>query len=174
MSKDEEWRAVHGYEGKYEVSSDGRVRSIDRVVACCYGSERAARGQEISTHLRNGYFSVRLWSGGASRLEYVHALVCMAWHGRRPIGNDVAHEDGDPLNNDPGNLSWKTHADNQRDMIRHGTSTRGKGGKLTKDAVLAIRLLEGVEGPVSVGSRYGIDHSTVCHIWKRKIWRWLE
>lgn len=59
---------------------------------------------------------------------YAHDLVCTAFHGPRPEGKEVAHEDGDPLNNRADNLSWKTHAENQLDIRRHGTG-RGRFSK---------------------------------------------
>jgi hypothetical protein len=79
-----------------------------------------------------GYIQITITSNrspsGKQMKVYVHDLVCRAFHGERPEGKEVAHEDRNPSNNSAENLSWKTHAENQSDIRRHG-SGRGRNSK---------------------------------------------
>lgn len=122
MSAPEEWRPIEGRDG-YEISSLGRVRSVDRVICQVSRSghpyERRMRGR-IQTPWPTGtigYLTVNL---GQGIRRYVHQLVCEAWHGPRPDGEQARHFDGDHLNNTPENVLWGTDSQNKQDMIRHG------------------------------------------------------
>lgn len=117
MDQIEEWRPVDGSPG-YEVSSLGRVRSLDRTVRRSNGSLQSVRGQMMTQRVKaTGYRFVRL----AGRYHYVHRLVLTAFVGPRPEDMETCHNDGDPANNVVGNLRWDTHAENNRDKSRHGT-----------------------------------------------------
>lgn len=124
----EEWRPVVGYEGLYEVSSIGRVRSVDRVVP----DGRHFRGAMRACPIQHGRRSVKLSRRGPKKF-HVHVLVAEAFHGPRPLGCEVRHLDGDSLNNCADNLRWGTKSENTMDQIRHGThhkarQTRCKNG----------------------------------------------
>jgi hypothetical protein len=105
------WRPVVGYEGHYEVSDAGRVRSLKR-------GRVALLKYRVST---KGYPFVQLYLNGKQITRYVHALVAEAFNGPRPDGLEVRHLDGDNTNNVPSNLTYGTHAENIQDAIRHGT-----------------------------------------------------
>lgn len=123
----EEWRAIDGYEGLYEVSSLGRVRSLDRVVLCkrTPGLRRGIVLKPIPD--KDGYPRARLCRDGGIADFKVHQLVCRAFNGPPPRpGMEVRHDDGDPSNNRPGNLFWGTALENAADRKRHGTDARGE------------------------------------------------
>lgn len=114
----EEWRAIPGYEGRYEASSLGRVRSLDRVRS----NGRKWRGRTLKpVPMVRGYLSVNLWLDNSPRMHLVHRLVLAAFVGPAPEGAEGRHMDGDPSHNALGNLSWGTHSENQYDQVRHGT-----------------------------------------------------
>ena len=116
----EEWRPVVGFEGLYEVSSRGRVRSLDRRVNTSSGT-RLSRGQVLKGKRKNGYQEVSLGRNGSRNFRLVHRLVCEAFHGPAPEGKPwVLHRDGDKSNNTPGNLYWGDPKQNAQDMITHG------------------------------------------------------
>ncbi|MFV2195998.1 NUMOD4 motif-containing HNH endonuclease [Nocardiopsis sp. LOL_012] len=105
----EEWRAVVGYEGLYEVSSLGNVRSWTP----------RKNGEPLTPWLnRNGYLRVALGRDGH---HYVHRLVAAAWLGPCPEGQQTRHLDGDKLNNRAPNLAYGSNSDNLLDSVRHGT-----------------------------------------------------
>ena len=119
----EQWKPVYGYEGIYEVSSHGRVRSLDRTVTYSDGRVRRYKGKVLRATLSSGgYPCVSLYSQGKEKRRYVHSLVAEAFIGTRPKGMEVCHNDGDPANNRLDNLRYDTHSDNMLDSVRHGTN----------------------------------------------------
>ena len=118
----EEWRPVPGHPG-YEVSSRGRVRSLDRVmeVGSRWGKTvlLPLKGRMLRQATRpSGHRTLGL-TGGQTR--DVHALVLEAFVGPRPDGMEACHNNGDPADNRLENLRWDTRRENALDRIRHGT-----------------------------------------------------
>jgi len=115
MQPSEEWRAVVGYEGVYEVSNCGNVRRI--------ASAKGTRsGRMLKPHLHTtGRMHVSLSRDGRPVVRKVHRLVALAFLGEPAPGQIVCHYDGDPTNNDVSNLRWDTQVGNHADSVRHGT-----------------------------------------------------
>ncbi|MET8378015.1 NUMOD4 motif-containing HNH endonuclease [Streptomyces microflavus] len=112
MSDAEEWRQIAGYEGLYDVSNLGRVRSWSRL-------KRGAALRPLPN--QQGYLSVALCSAGRVKYRKIHQLVLEAFVGPRPAGNVGRHLDGNLTNNVAGNLAWGTHSENMADCLKHGT-----------------------------------------------------
>lgn len=117
------WATVPGYNDAYEISSEGVVRSIGRVVP--YGKNGSATYKERilkQTKIRNGYFTVKLAYRGATKTEYVHVLMLLAFVGPRPVTKargEIRHLDGDKTNNRLDNLVYGTIHENVADRMRH-------------------------------------------------------
>lgn len=109
------WEAIEGYEGTYEISTCGRLKSLDR-----HNGKRFLRGQLMRGAMMGGHLAVALSRGGRARSRYIHQLVLETFVGPRPNKNIACHNDGDPLNNRLDNLRWDTPANNLHDMVRHG------------------------------------------------------
>ena len=112
------WSPVPGYEGYYEASDQGRVRSVER---------RAANGRlwpsvvlKPVTH-PNGHLQVHLSRNNSRRTRWVHRLVLAAVVGPAPDGVVARHRNGDPGDNRVANLEWGTHSENLHDQVRHGS-----------------------------------------------------
>jgi len=121
MSALEQWKPVYGYEGIYEVSSHGRVRSVDRTVTYSGGRVRRLKGKVRRTPLnQDGYQVVKLCIHGKCQTRYVHSLVAESFIGARPEGMEVCHSDGNKTNNHVANLRFGTSSDNELDKVRHG------------------------------------------------------
>lgn len=121
----EVWKSVVGYEGYYEVSNHGRVRSVDRIATD--GSRR--RGQirklvPIGVD-RQQYLSVVLSRGSKVKCVRVHAEVLRAFRGPPPLGKEARHLDGSSSNNRLGNLRYGTQKQNTEDKRRHGRIPAG-------------------------------------------------
>lgn len=113
---DEVWLAVGGYEGLYEVSDAGRVRSLPR---------GGTRGGVLRGDLhRAGYPCVRLSKEGHKTHLTVHSLVAKAFLGQRPDGMECRHINGDPSDNRAENLAWGTSSENSHDMVLHGRTNK--------------------------------------------------
>lgn len=118
----EEWRDIPGYEGKYQASNLGRIRSLDRRVPCCHGATRLVQGRVLKPagSKRDPHLYVVLGHGASGSL--VHKLVALTFLGPRPAGYDVRHLDGNPLNNRADNLAYGTRTENILDVYRLGRS----------------------------------------------------
>lgn len=112
MVEDETWKPVVGYEGYYEVSDLGNVRSIDRCVMKASVSKRL-RGKVIKPYFNNkGYALVKLYRDARGKHELVHRLVAAAFVPNPGGHNIVNHKDENPTNNTAQNLEWCTSAYN--------------------------------------------------------------
>lgn len=124
-----EWRAVVGYEGYYEVSGDGRVRSIDRMISSSQGATYFRSGVPLkaSTNKQTGYRMVNV--RGTTRS--VHRLVCEAFHGSPPPGKPLAcHANGIRTDNRASNIRWGSYGDNMDDCLAHGTHRNQNTGTM--------------------------------------------
>ena len=110
----EEWRAIKGYENLYEVSSLGRVRSLDRIIqqksrwSNAFYS-RKFKGRILSLAIgTSGYYAVSLSKAGTgSRMYDVHRLLASAFLEKTNESFEVCHYDGNKLNNSLKNLRWE-------------------------------------------------------------------
>jgi hypothetical protein len=111
------WKPIPGYEGYYEASDDGRIRSLDRVTR----RGHKLKGRELSLRIdANGYRHAMLHRDGQKRGMPAHQAVLYAFVGPRPDGMETRHLDGNPSNNHLSNLTWGTKAENAQDILRHG------------------------------------------------------
>lgn len=118
MTTFEEWRPVVGYEGAYEVSNLGRVRSLPRVVMRGANGPLPVRGR-ILKQVRSQEVYRQVGIGGRPRR--VHHLVAEAFIGPRPPGLEICHNNGDGADNRASNLRYDTKSANELDRVRHGT-----------------------------------------------------
>lgn len=114
----ERWLPVVGFEGYYDVSNRGRVRSIYRP-----GVARTGRVLKKKI-LPNGYVQVSLSVNGKVSYRNVHRLVARAFRGPCPEGEEVLHGDDDRANNRLDNLSYGTHKINQEQMVARGRARK--------------------------------------------------
>ena len=119
MSKSivEEWKDVVGFEGLYQVSSEGRVRSVSTMytrtvygheLTQSHGSKRILNACDNG----NGYLYVTLNKQRKKHNKYVHRLVAEAFLDGCDCGKQVNHKDHDRKNNNVSNLEWVTQQDN--------------------------------------------------------------
>ena len=110
---EESWKPVVGYEGLYEVSDLGRVRSLDRVVKGKRNSKWERKGRILQQANRgNGYYAVGLYKSGTQKMYHVHRLVAVAFIPNPFNKPCVNHLDENKQNNAISNLEWATHKEN--------------------------------------------------------------
>lgn len=114
----EKWRPVPGHEWRYDVSSEGQVRTL-----LPRTSSRILKAQIR----RDGRLEVGLRLPDGRRLsKTVHSLVMLAFAGPCPDGHEIRHLDGDHLNNARTNLAYGTRSENAQDRVRHGTDASAR------------------------------------------------
>ena len=118
------WKPVPGWEGLYEVSDQGQVRSVDRVVTRSDGRRLNLRGKELKLLVSSsGHIKVSLCRVSQAQV-CVHRLVLEAFVSPCPEGQEACHNNGDPADNRVDNLRWDTHAENMKDINRHGSNNK--------------------------------------------------
>lgn len=167
----EVWRDVVGWEGLYQVSSEGRVRSKDRVVNNGY-KDYLVKGRVLKFRkMRDGRLRVSLCRDSRSKDAFVHTLVLTSFIGERPEGYDGCHNDGQVSNNRLSNLRWDTKKNNQADRIRHGTMLYGEKHQfstLTNKQIEAVYIDQRKQSEIA--KDYGIGQQTVSKIKTGKRW----
>lgn len=115
----ETWKPVTRFEGIYEVSDQGRVRSLPR--ADNIGRPRA--GKVLRPYkTERGYETFQLYRDGAQTRIPAHRLVLEAFIGAAPEGHETRHLNGDPSDNRLSNLAWGTSSENSQDTLAHGNN----------------------------------------------------
>lgn len=142
------WKPVYGYEGFYEVSDQGRVRSVDRIDR--RGVFRKGVEKAQPANVQTGYKMVSLWKDGVEKQRTVHSVVIEAFEGPRPEGAQVCHNDGTRDNNALENLRYDTPSGNVKDRRLHGTDPQvnkthcPRGHPLREPNLVPAKLREGI------------------------------
>ena len=166
----EQWKSVAGYNGIYEVSDGGRVRSLPRPRV------RIAKILTCNPPSNGSYIEVMLCKGSTRTqcIRTVHTLVLEAFVGPCPPGMECRHLDGNPANNRLVNLRYGTHAENMADKILHGTTSRGEQNgraKLRSSDIERIRTLASVGiTQKRIAEMFGISQVTTGQIVNRRLW----
>lgn len=102
------WKPVLGYEGLYEVSDHGRVRSVERTIRDVRGREKHYQGQILQPGPSHGTPGVMVALSREGRVlgRMVGTLVATAFLGPRPAGTPVVRHNGNPADNRLANLAW--------------------------------------------------------------------
>ena len=167
----ETWKPIPGFEGCYEASTHGRIRSLDRWVEYAATETRSAcrryrRGKVLSLVVagkNKHYLAVSL--SDANQLQHrsllVHRLILLTFVGPCPEGQEGIHADGNSKNNRVENLRYGTHVENCQDRTRHGkhrflpseipavreriaSASRGARTALAEELGVSTHLLESI------------------------------
>lgn len=155
----EEWRDISGYEGLYQISSFGRVKSTNR----------------RKTHIlkpvlaSNGYLHFCLSKGGVHNPSYVARLVAKAFIPNPDNKPQVNHIDGHPLNNFVGNLEWATQSENQRHAYATGLQVAPQGekrlnAKLTNADVEYVRANPDNLTRVQLAKKFNVSKTIIRNV----------
>jgi hypothetical protein len=169
----ENWRAVPGYEGRYEVSDHGRVRSLDREIVRRSGARYWHVGRVLIAGANlDGYPMAQL----EGKRFGVHVLVAAAFIGPRPEGMQVNHKNGVKTDNRPPNLEYVTASENVKHAFATGLATAARGEANGKARLTAGEAAYAKRAPgtnAEVAAELGVSRCTVDAIRKGRNWRHL-
>lgn len=137
-TSEERWLPVPGWEGYYEVSDHGRLRSVERVVVRSDGRTRTVRSRILQPHSStSGYKVATLTRHNRTTNTAVHRLVLEAFVGPCPEGMEGCHSNGVRDDNRLANLRWDSRKGNVADMLQHGTQNNQRKTHCPRGHVLA-------------------------------------
>lgn len=173
---EEVWKDVVGYEGYYQVSNQGRVKSIV--------SNKRKNRKDVEfilnqTRKKTGRLTVNLCVNDKRNTQFVHTLVLNAFVGPRPEGYECCHNDDDKNNNTLENLRWDTHINNIKDCFKTGKLRMGENhgsSKLTELQVCEIIKLINSKNmkQIDIARNYKISPYVISNIKKCKIWKHID
>ena len=158
----EQWKDVIGFEGIYEVSNHGNIRSV-----------KSGQLKKITIDKKTNRPFLNLWKNNKQTVVRVHKLVLEAFVGKAPQGMECCHNDGNQQNNRLENLRWDTPKNNHADKLKHGTSNTGERcnwAKLTKAQVISIRA--DIRTQKEIATEYRVQQSQISRI-KNGV-RWIH
>lgn len=179
----EEWKDIPGYEGYYQVSDRGRVRSLDRIIPRSDGGKSRFMPGKVLRHWlsRKGYVNISLCKFGITKYYQVHSIVAKIFLGPYPKGFEVNHINGKKADNRAKNLEYVTRKGN----IRHAMEILGVtmahcgeangNSKLTDKEVSEIKRLAELPKEIrpyhkDIAKRFGVCRTTVQSILYGRGW----
>lgn len=171
----ETWKDVSGFEGKYQVSNLGRVKSLARTRNKHHYPEKILNTTHRLT--KDGYARVTLRDDFGINHEYrVNKLVALTYLPNPSNKETVNHKDGNKLNNEVTNLEWATRSENMKHAYRHNLKKPMQGqenanAKLSDDEVRQIRKSyirqSKTYGTVALARKYGVTPRVIGQIVRR-------
>lgn len=170
----ERWKPIKGYEGRYEVSDRGRVRSLS--------FNHTGRPGMLKLAIdRDGYLHAYLCLDGPMKRHTAHSLVLEAFTGPRPPGLVCDHLDSNPSNNHVDNLEWVTYRENIMrgrlpELMRMRCGSKCSYARLTEDQVVKIRARHerykrGGSTLDALADEFGVSVATIWRIVHRRTWK---
>ncbi len=136
------WKDVIGFEGLYQVSNLGRVKSLDRKVNSRYGINRIISGKILKKLINTkGYLYVDLKRKCKGKKHLIHRLVAQAFIPNPENKPQVNHIDGNKQNNCVSNLEWNTISENQQHAFANHLNHPNNVGKFGKKHPKSIKIL---------------------------------
>lgn len=165
---EETWKGVEGYEGLYEVSNLGNVKSFRH---CKTGRNMAI------TNRGKGYMCVELRNNGVGKIKLIHRLVAQAFIPNLENKAVVNHLDNNPSNNHVSNLAWAGQAENvnyaaKQNRLAKPCGEKNGQNKLSASDVLAIRQRRATEKTTykDLAKEFNVCEATIFNIVKRMRW----
>ena len=171
------WKDIEEFEGRYQVSTLGRVKSMPKIwISGNRGTLRSKGETIIKLSIDGGgYCQADLSINNKSKKHSVHRLVAKAFLPNPENKRCVNHINSDRADNRIENIEWATHSENTKHAVKSGTHYKGVGenhncAKLTEKDVLAIRKLKGKLTQQEISSRFNIGRRTIGKILNNELW----
>lgn len=173
---EEIWKPIKGYEGLYEISNLGKLKSLAKSpgvgINKRYMVDRILPGYKV----KRKYIQVQLWKNQKVKVKGAHRLVLETF---KPTNNpklETNHIDGNKYNNNIDNLEWVTSKENKRHAFKNGLCDHRRGeclynSKLTEKDVKWIRKNHKQYSYSELGKKFDVGKSCIWHIVHRYNWK---
>ena len=171
---DEEWKDIEGYEGFYQVSNLGNIKSVNRVIKRSTSSMKI-KSKHMSQYIGNsGYPMINLCINGKCKRHLVHRIVATAFLPNPLNKAYVNHIDGDKQNSNLENLEWSTPTENSIHAHEHGLANVGRGenqhsSKLNEEKVKYIR--ESSKTVRELSSMFNVSKQAIRDVKMKRSWK---
>lgn len=171
----ETWKDIPGYEGLYQVSDLGNVKSLDRIVEFSNGRVCTYKGKQLKLRPdKENRYRVNLSKNSKVKDIMVHILVAKAFIGERPKGFFICHKNGNNQDNTVSNLRYDKPIENLIDNYRYGS--KNPNGKLSIEQVLEIRKLYETDkySKAEIARMFNVTPTNISYITSRKHFKYLN
>lgn len=176
MIEIEEWRDIEGYEGVYQVSNFGDIKSLARNIYNYFSGTRAVPDRLLKSCVqKNGYRIVSLYPSVKSKTFCIHRLVAQAFIPNPENKPEVNHINGIKTDNRVENLEWATSSENRQHAHDTGLKISQKGSecskaKLNEAQVLEIRSIKTLSRS-EIAEKFMVSKSAIDAIMIRRSWK---
>lgn len=113
------WKDIPNYEGLYQVSNLGNIKSLSKIIERKNGYKLSIKERNIKKWLaNNGYYMVSLWKNSKGKFITIHRLVAQAFLDNKTNLPCINHKDGNKLNNNINNLEWCSYGYNEKEAYK--------------------------------------------------------
>ena len=175
---EEIWKDIPEYENLYQVSSYGRIKSLDHYTKDV-NKTQFIKGRILKPqHQTTGYYKVTLSKNGIKKQYTIHRLVAKTFLANPENKIEVNHIDGDKLNNNISNLEWTTPKENTRHAIKSGLNknygeNHYKSILTKKDVLRILELLKQGLSHSSIAKQYNVSRTLITRINVGTAWKHL-
>ena len=168
------WKDIEGYEGLYQVSNLGNVKSLNRLIKHNRSGFLKLKSKIIKPcTTKTGYVVFHLYKNSKQTHKTAHRLVAECFLENIFSKEDINHIDGNKLNNNILNLEWNTRSENLKHAYNTGLKERGEkhyNSKLTEKNILIIRELKGFSH-TKIAEQYNVSRKCISKIINKETWK---
>lgn len=173
---DEIWKDIKNYEGLYQCSNFGQIRSLDRYVKEHNGKSQFRKGQIIKPRKnKNGYLQLALNKDSNRKMKYVHIIIAETFIENKENLKTVNHKDGNKLNNCVDNLEWVSYSENNKHSYKELKRSKATEGATPKPVYIIDtqdKILKCYNSITDTSKEIGLSHTQINrYIHSNKKWK---
>lgn len=169
MNDIEIWKDIPEFEGLYQISNYGKVKSLDRYIEDSFNGKRFRKGKYLSPgNNGTGYLFINLWKNNKQHRFYIHRLVCLLFKEDYDIKLDINHKDGIKKNNHHSNLECVTPSENMYHSYNNNLHKSGENHVnsklLNSDIETIIEMLSNNIPQNIIANKFNVSQQLISNI----------